>query len=305
MRNVNAPLLAHLQGARTTTALCWLVEPVGKPAEGYTSHDQDLTFAGITYQSTASALPTAIPASAGLSVDAVEVTTLLPPDGVFGIGQITPQRLQTGYYNGAWVSLFLLNYANAANTSELLTSGKLGKASRKGKAITFELLPLSHVLNEPMGVVTTPICRYPRFGRGHCRNAWGLNDGPDIATRTKTGTVQSGSKSVVVVAGFAQPDGWAEMGILRFTGGLNAGVEAEIRRWQNNSAQLALSLPFAPVVGDSVAVEEGCNRTWAACLAKANTQNFGGHPFLPGQLTFQKRYETEAAPSPKSSFSPF
>lgn len=295
MRYTPPVLLSHLRGERRTMALCWLVQPHGKPAEGYTSLDADLLINGILYRSQANVLPTQVPASINLSVDAVDVTTLYrrPRGAALPLSGISPLRLATEYYTKADVRIFEVNYRGDLTQQITLMSGQLGKGETEGARVTFELLPLASILNESMGRATCATCPWARFGRGNCRNVLGLNDGPDIQARTSAGAVATvSSAKSLTLSGIARADGWADLGILRFTSGANQGVEREVKAWLSSGAlTLSLSLSILPQAGDGVELEEGCLRTWQACKSKGNASNFGGHPFLPGQEKFQKRYE--------------
>lgn len=295
-------ILNHLKKPHQTTALCWRIEPLGKAVEGYTTHDRDVVVAGVTYRARPNVAPTQIPCSIGLNVDAVDVKTLAPRRRINAIPPalplwgVTSEKLAREHYVDAWCELFVINWRDATHSKDsVLTSGKLGGATEQRGGITFELLPLAEILNQSMGRDICATCPFARFGRGHCRNEWGLSDGPDIATRTSSGMVSvATSKTLLTLSGITRPNGWANNGILRFTNGLNAGLEREVKQWlASGVVTLSLSLPFYAQVGDTVELEEGCARTWEACQAKGNSKNFGGHPFVPGQEKFQTKREDD------------
>ena len=46
-------------------------------------------------------------------------------------------------------------------------------------------------------------------------------------------------------------------------------------------------LPVSPANGDTFVIERGCDRTFNACCARGNTENYGGFNDLPTQTVIR------------------
>jgi hypothetical protein len=298
-RDISPELESYFARRQQQIAYLILIEPKGKPAEGYTSWDSDIVYnpgprpwnpggGNITFRRIGSAAPTEVPASLGLSTDSTDVSTLLR------IGGVTKARIMTGYYRDALATIYQITPEHLDYGDVVLTAGRLGKCEFGDSRARFELVTWSELLNRPLGRTTNTLCQW-EFMRGHCRNnvdGFGepdpdaLDDGPKPtdAGKTMSGTLESVySRSHLKVAGIVgKADGWANFGRLRITSGDYESAEFEIKRWKSTGEiWLNVATPFPLEEGVDVEVEEGCEHTWPACIAKNNTDNFGGQPFLP------------------------
>jgi uncharacterized phage protein (TIGR02218 family) len=131
-------------------------------------------------------------------------------------------------------------------------------------------------------------CSHTLFDAG-CRLA--------VATFTKTGAV------VQVVYPYlfnttahmvpTSSNGTFAKGVLTWTSGQNSGLSAFVRMWGTqvngnpNMDQLQLDVqPLFPIqVGDAFSITQGCDQTFASCLALQGASNayinFGGQPNTP------------------------
>jgi uncharacterized phage protein (TIGR02218 family) len=300
---LHADLEYHFGLAKQTWCFAYEVFPVlgalELAPEGFTTLDKDITSQGRLFRSRANALPTDLPFSVGVPNNALEATLLF--DG----GVINASSVAMGKYDGARLNIYALNYSGDLDIRERLFGGFLGKADYGTEAATFELSPNSVVLNRDLGGRYVRSCSHPRYGRGFCRNGEdvdGLDDGPDIADFTRTGTVgtvtSAGNFRISGITAEQAPDNWADYGVLRFTSGPLSGAEYDVVRWLaaagGDLGQVWLNVPahLQPSPGDSVALERGCDRTWEACLARANTPNYGGFAHFPGS-DGMSRYKDE------------
>ncbi|WP_284247194.1 phage BR0599 family protein, partial [Methylobacterium haplocladii] len=81
--------------------------------------------------------------------------------------------------------------------------------------------------------------------------------------------------------------GWFTGGRLRWTGGANAGLDADIRSQTRTDATVALDLWQPPArnvaPGDAFILTAGCDKRFSTCRGKfANSLNFQGFPHMPG-----------------------
>jgi hypothetical protein len=68
MRTLPAGLGAHLASGTTTLCHCWKLMPLSGPALGFTDHDRDLVFDGVTFEAQAGFEASEIESSLGLSI---------------------------------------------------------------------------------------------------------------------------------------------------------------------------------------------------------------------------------------------
>lgn len=83
-------------------------------------------------------------------------------------------------------------------------------------------------------------------------------------------------------------DGWFADGVVTFNTGNNAGKAVEVRQFVGASGTCVLffDAPLPIQIGDTFTVTVGYNRTLIQCRDKfANSENFGGFPYLPGPRT--------------------
>ena len=60
------------------------------------------------------------------------------------------------------------------------------------------------------------------------------------------------------------------------------GLSRRVLASYDGEAQ-TMGFPVAPANGDTFTIERGCRRTWNACCARRNWENFGGFLDLPYQ----------------------
>ena len=90
MRTLPPGLSAHLASGTTTLCHCWKLMPVTGPALGFTDHDRDLVFDGVTFEAQAGFEASEIESSLGLSVDNLEAS------GALESTQLDAERLRAG-----------------------------------------------------------------------------------------------------------------------------------------------------------------------------------------------------------------
>lgn len=97
-----------------------------------------------------------------------------------------------------------------------------------------------------------------------------------------TGTVASSANRSTISTALGQAAGFFDKGLLRFTGGDNAGVARTVRGFVGGIFTVALPLPRDIAPGDAFEAYPGCDGTLATCTSKfANAARFRGQPFIP------------------------
>ncbi|RMH39770.1 MAG: DUF2163 domain-containing protein, partial [Alphaproteobacteria bacterium] len=133
-------LNAHLKGGATTLCHCWSVERRDGWVRGFTDHDRDLVFEGITFHADTGLAATAVARTLGLSVDNTEASGLLRD------AAITDADILAGRFDGAKVRAWLVNWADP-EARRLIFAGEFGEVQRTGEAFSAELRGLAERLN--------------------------------------------------------------------------------------------------------------------------------------------------------------
>lgn len=173
--SLSSALLAHYAG--TTTTLCTLVTitRLDGVTLGYTDHDTDLHYAGITYLA-GTYSPSSIVSTADMAVDNLEITAVLNDT------LISRADLLAGTWNYAAVQIEQANYKDLSAGTRILRKGHLGAITINASTVQAEFRGLSQGLQQTIGEVSTALCRAD-LGDARC--------GIDLAALTVTGTVSS------------------------------------------------------------------------------------------------------------------
>jgi uncharacterized phage protein (TIGR02218 family) len=270
-------LKAHLEGGATTLARCFAVTRKDGAVLGFTDHDRDLVFDGITFRADSGMTAKAIQRGTGLSVDNSEAFGALRSDA------IAEADILAGRYDGAEVRAWLVNWAEPA-IRVLQFRGSLGEIVRSGGAFTAELRGLTEALNQPVGFIYHARCS-AILGDERCRVDLGQ---PGYVEECAVEAVQDGR--VFRFASFTGfEERWFEKGRLRVLTGVAAGLIGSVkndrlRGVSGRELELWQSFGISPVPGDLVRIEAGCDRRADTCRLKfANFLNFRGFPHIPGE----------------------
>jgi uncharacterized phage protein (TIGR02218 family) len=252
----------------TTVAFCWRLERRDGVALGFTTHDRDLEIGGLVYRAAPGMLPSAIALSDGFDPDNVDVA------GALTSNSISERDLTAGRWDAASVSIFMVDWQSPEGEQEPLARGVLGDVSVTGNGFSAELRGPTALLDRPVVEQTSPECR-AELGDKRCR--------VDMAPRVRTTPILAVVDEAVLDVGDAAPGNAYAYGRLRWIGGANSGVESAVLVSAGARLTLREPPPYAPAVGDLVEISEGCDKSFATCIARfANAANFRGEPHLPG-----------------------
>lgn len=278
---ISAALKSHIAEQRTTVAICCKITRTDGVVFGFTQHGEDIVFEGITYEAGTGVNASAFSARSGLSVDNLEIIGGL--DSV----SITEADLLAGVWDYAECEFFLVNYADLTQGRMLLPTGTLGEITAGDTDFTVELRGLTQALQNNFGRAYLPSCD-AEYGDARC--GLDLDTLPEHKITGTVTTVQSarqftssdlfyfaGSPSVAVAVG------WFDYGKLTWTSGMNTGKSGTVKTHTSGSILLQLPPPFAISAGDGFTVYRGCDKTAAACTARANKINFRGFDKIPGR----------------------
>jgi len=273
MKTIPTALQDHLDTGATTMCYCWRITRKDATVQGFTDHDEDLTFDGTTFEAEAGFTASQVQQALGLSVDNLEVV------GAFNSAHIDETDLIAGVYDDADIELYWVNWADVSERLTVMV-GNLGEVTQNGIEFTAELRSLTHRLNQKVGRKYQRTCD-AIFGDSRC--------GFNAASVTFAGTVTSvTSPSAFKASGLAQADDYFSRGVLVWLTGNNAGQTIDVRTHTNDGSTVGFDMWTPAVgdiqVGDTFNVTAGCKQTADVCKTKFNNLvNFQGFPHMPGE----------------------
>jgi len=274
-KSLSTGLQTHLDGRATKMVYCWKITRNDGLVQGFTDHDNDLTFDGVTYEAATGFTASQFASSMGLAVDNFEV------EGALSSSNINEADLAAGHYDNATVEVYWVNWGNVAER-HISSKGFIGEVKRHGVMFSAEMRGLSNALQQKVG---RKYQRYCNAIIGDARCGVDLNN----AAYKGTGTVDSVSSNRVFTAtgltGFN--DDWFTAGMLNWTAGANdtAGMEVKLHDFTSGVVTIELwqPMPSTIAVSDTFTITVGCKQDAETCNAKFNNiANFRGFPLIPG-----------------------
>ncbi|MEL6411264.1 MAG: DUF2163 domain-containing protein [Pseudomonadota bacterium] len=275
MTDFNAGLKAHLATGQTTTCRCWSVTRTDDQVLGFTDHDIDLSFEGITFKAETGLSARALQQTTGLAVDNTEAM------GAISDASISEADIEAGRYDGAEVRAWLVNWSNLGER-QLQFRGTIGEIKRSGGAFEAELRGMTDRLNFP-------------YGRVYQRNSAVLlgDDGSGFDLSAANFSPEVPAVAVEdrrifrfdTLLGYA--DGWFLQGSLIVLDGAAANLGGLIKRdyEENDLRVIELWQPLRSEIVTPVTVRliAGFNgRADEARIKFDNLRNFQGFPDIPG-----------------------
>jgi len=245
---------------------------------GFTSHNRNLAFGGMTYRAAPGMIPSAIRRTASLERDAVEV------EGVLSHDSISRADLQAGRFAEARIAIGLVDWETLDRAT--LFNGSLGSVSQEDGSFAAELRSAKASLEVDLVPRTSPTCR-ARFCDPEC--------GVNAARFTHLCAVSSIDLEANSTS-FTGAPGAAEMrnGHVKWIDGPFSGVTMQVI--DAGTGGLVLDQPLSSTIsaGQLAYLREGCDHTIATCSGRFdNAVNFRGEPHLPGN-DLLARYPTSS-----------
>ncbi|MGY6549259.1 MAG: DUF2163 domain-containing protein [Roseinatronobacter sp.] len=266
----------HLATGCTTIARAWALTRRDGLVLGFTDHDRDLRFDGITFRADAGLTARALEQVTGLAVDNSEAVGALRDAG------LTEADIQAGRYDGAGLRIWEVHWADLA-ARRLIFRGTLGEITREGGAFRAELRGLSEALNEPGGRIYHAGCSAV-LGDRACRVDL---DAPGFSAEVALIALDSETELRCAAVASIAP-GWLSGGRVIVQSGAAQGLMGHIRQDRDAEGARRVTLweslraPLAP--GDVLRLEVGCDKQAATCHARFdNFLNFRGFPHIPGE----------------------
>lgn len=259
----------HISGETLTLCHCWQITLTNGTVYRLTDHDQDLTFLGETFISDGGFTISMLESGENLAVDNCELTVL------FKSCAVSRSDIVNGFYDGARVNVFLVNWADTASYC-YLPGGYLTRSKDSDYGVgVFELVGLASKSNQKVGKKLIPTCDAD-VGDSRC----GVAMGPF----TVTGTITSVTNNQIFTdSANVEASGYFNYGKLTWTSGNNNGVVSEVKLFASGQFTLLDPTPSPVQVGDGYSAQRGCDRTSDTCKNVFNNYvNYRGHPFVVG-----------------------
>ena len=161
-----ADLAAAKTGATQTTCMCWKIERVTDGKVFYfTDADRVIPFDGNHYLTTTGFNRSALKTTGDLAAEGMSVV------GIFDNSAIEKEDLVKGLFDGAKITIFLLDYEDIPKGPIDVGYGRFGAVTQTtGNTFKTEFRDLTQILNQQQGDVRTPLCR-AELGDDLCNNA--------------------------------------------------------------------------------------------------------------------------------------
>ena len=269
-------LQQHLKSKLTCVCRCWAITRRDGRVFGFTDHDRELNFDGLTFKADSGMTARTLEQVTGLAVDNTEAM------GALSDASVTEEDIVAGRFDGAKVETWLVHWPDVS-IRERLFSGTLGEIRRADGAFHAELRGLSEKLNQPVGQVYQQGCQ-AILGDARCKVAL---ENPDFRVERQVSSIEQ--NRVIRFENFPEFDiRWFARGRATVMSGPAEGITAIIKNDRLEGTTRVIELweePRAPIlVGDAVLLEVGCDKTKSTCAAKfQNLANFRGFPHIPGE----------------------
>lgn len=270
MKNISAELKQHLASDNVTIATCWKMTRRDSTVMGFTDHDEDIVFDGVTYEAKSGFTPTAISTNSDLATDDLDINGMLDSDS------ISEADIMAGIYDFAEIEIFQVNYNDLTQGALLLRKGWMGEVNISNNKFSAELHGLTDRYRQTIGELYSPSCR-AILGDARCK--------VDLGPFTVTGTITAvTSNSVFEDNTRAEAAGYFGQGEITFTSGNNNGLSMEVKLFGlGGDIITVLPMPYDVQIGDSYSMVAGCDKTFKTCKEKFdNAINFRGEPHVPG-----------------------
>ena len=267
-------LIKHLKTGATTTCRAWCVTRKDGKQLGFTDHDRDLSFDGVTFKANTGFTAGALQKTSGLSVDNTEVV------GALNDSAISELDIAGGRYDGADVVVYLLNWNDVSQRS-IRFRGTFGEIRRTQSSFTVELRGLTEALNTTSTRIYQPTCP-AMLGDAECRFDL-TQPGFSVETVVKA-TANFGQYFIASQPGL--PDQWFNRGQIKVLSGDAIGCKGFVKFdeevKEGRLLELWVDFDLNLAVGDEIRIEAGCDKYQTTCKEKFdNFLNFRGFPHVP------------------------
>ncbi len=269
MKNISENMAARLQQNITTLAFCWKLSFADGEVKGFTSHDEDIKIADVTYKSRTGFTLDGYKAELGETENLAEVF------GIIDSEDISEQDIRSGRVDNAVLEIFMLDYNDVEAGSVLVKKGQVSRITDSGGRYILGITGALDRLENNITEIYSPLCR-ARFGDTKC--------GKNIGEFTFTGMIEEVlNERTLFDSARTEEKNYFDRGVIKFTSGANSGFSTEVKRYENGRIWLSIPFPSPIQAGDEYEISAGCNKKFSTCSGRFNNAvNFRGEPHIPG-----------------------
>lgn len=279
MKTISAALKTGF--ANGTIATCIKITRKDAVVLGFTDHDIELTFSGVTYKPTPGLSRVLMNLRSNAQVSNQEFASAWSVD-------VDEQDLQNGIYDEADVQVYRVDWSNLAAGSLNIFTGNLGLIQWTEDGFRADVQSLMKKLTHKIGDVTTAKCRHALFEPsgpltlGKC----GINQASH--TFSSSVTAITTNRLQFDVAAIGQSNGWFANGFIQWTSGTNTGTESPVKVYATENIELFLPTNTTIQIGDTFDIFTGCDKNFSTCKNKFNNVvNFGGFPHINVEVNYK------------------
>lgn len=272
-KSIPAPLQEHLDSRATTMCYCWRVTRRDGIVQGFTEHDENLTFDGTTFLASSGFTASQMQQSLGLAVDNMNV------EGALSSSTLNEDDLAAGKYDDAFVEMFWVNWRDVSQRI-LRSSGYTGETQRNGIAFSAELRGLTSRLGQVQTHTFKRTCD-AQVGDARCKVNLSLPSFFALGT-VATPLSPRSFTATGAVTGFASE--WFNQGVLTWLSGPASGTKIDVKQHLTGASLELWNAPaFEIEAGWLFSVTAGCQQTVGMCVSKFNNLvNYRGFNMMPG-----------------------
>lgn len=272
-KSLDPQLAKHYRQPQTTLTRCLRIERRDGKIIALTDHDKNLLIENIHYQSATGYTPTGISTHDQGAVNTVDV------EGILSIAGVARDDIAAGFFDGAKIFIFEVNYSDLSQGILPLMSGFWGECQLHDNDYVTEFRSLSEALQTTIGELYSTTCR-AQLGDQRC----GVNLN-DLAVEGVVTKVDKNHRRQFMAEGFDQSNDDFQYGRITWKRGQNKNLSMEIKNFMLESKQFQLvqATPYPIEVGDIFRAYPGCDKILSTCKNRFNNVvNFRGEPFIPG-----------------------
>lgn len=273
-QDITPELKAHYAQTATTLAHLWKTTWATGAVFGFTEHDRNISFGGVTYKASTGYTRGSIQSRLDMSVDNFDV------HGAFVSSGITEADLRAGFWDYAQIEIREVNWADLSMGARRLPGASFGEARFANFRYSIEIRGLGQKLLQEAGRLFGPIddatLDDPRSG---------LAEG--LYTFTGTITDVWDTRRFYDTAR-TEADTYFDRGRFRFTNGPNAGLWGrDVKSFINGSSEgyfeMQIPFPYPVEIGHAYEVTAGYDGSLVQARDKFfNVDDWRGFNTIPG-----------------------
>lgn len=269
MRALSEEFRDRLGAGATTLCHAWRITRRDGAIYGFTDHDGDLTFDGVTHRAATGFAANDTDKALAIGADAGGVL------GALSSEVIDAEDIARGVWDGARISVWRVDWRAPVHRVHLF-AGHIGAVRAGPAAFEAETVGVDAALDAPFGRVFSRFCDAD-VGDARC----GVDLEADMFRGAGVVVEVRDARTFGATGLGAFDEGWFTRGRIVWDAGGAGDVTAHRVAGEIVKIEIATSLAFD--AGDAFTITAGCDKRAQTCRAKfANIASFRGFPHMPG-----------------------